>query len=943
VSSPFTRCGRWSRRTSLALASLIVLTPCAILTATLPGNGNNGFIDIGSFWLWQKKGTLKPPVNAGSCSKLRNHGGYFPSGNWISACLTSVPRHPDILINGSDVRKILVIICGLLAVAMVGTALANHDDHGLLFGSATVFFALTAVAACVSVFARKHVEDQAGRTFVVLVALSLILLVLAAHDWARRQLVIAAVVVAAALSMFIVRVGFESLKVPPQWERSQVASRAMATENALSSQYKDEMPALRTAVADARTALNDIVHGRTPPNVAQVVLTTANTIINNAKTWPATGKADNSDDFSQFDKQVANEDVRYPPAATAALADAVHALQAAETAATKPADMKPLDQTICVINPPPDLQCPAGPVTAITTNLAWVTDRHELDVQLATYRAQVTGTQADQSALQAVLAQRPAADEDISLLTAIENGPETLWRSAFHAAGPALVPGPLGWVVFGVLLLGLLSWLLKVNASQLAGPVSVADVEYGGGNGSGNGSGNGKAPGNGKDQLTAALRVAVLQNVAEPGAAPGSPSTNPVTTLLDIAGGPLSAANKIVQAVQAVVGQRFGYRVTIDVTTGNLAGSGLVSRNAGAVPATAAETSVLVRVMSLTSGVTYASHLCEAPDELEAVWTAGLWAAGYILNRSSRIPHWAAWEAETAHALVTAKHKAEHTIPDLRAALADAPNSGILLVLLGHRCELAGQMLDAIGCYARAVTAYPRYSVARYRLAAALALMRHAQDWRSPGQAEDEDDMRRAVRSAVHALEVHDHGAITDLRQENPDKKAFEALADMLLWALESDTWWAYRLVGVLRRSERASVWPALTPFSQHPAARFPDLVRSARRALSDDENQLRKLYKKANKQGGWWQISYNAACAHATKIAAADSEPPPADTAERKKWQEENDKEAGHALDYLEQTLVRMGVEQLSADWVSHDPDLTALRDVRRFKRFVAQLRSGG
>jgi hypothetical protein len=156
VSSPFTRCGRWSRRTSLALASLIVLTPCAILTATLPGNGNNGFIDIGSFWLWQKKGMLRPPVNAGSCGKLRNHGGYFPSGNWISACLTSVPRHPDILINGSDVRKILVIICGLLAVAMVGAALANHDDHGLLFGSATVFFALTAVAACVSVFARKH-------------------------------------------------------------------------------------------------------------------------------------------------------------------------------------------------------------------------------------------------------------------------------------------------------------------------------------------------------------------------------------------------------------------------------------------------------------------------------------------------------------------------------------------------------------------------------------------------------------------------------------------------------------------------------------------------------------------------------------------------------------------------------------------------------------------
>jgi hypothetical protein len=202
------------------------LTPCAILTATLPGDGNNGFIDIGSFWLWRKK-VLKP-VNAESCSKPRNHGGYFTSGNPMRACLKLVPGPPDILVSGSGVRIILMVICGLLAAALVGTALAKHDDHGLLFGGATVFFALTAVAACLSVFARKHVEDQAGRTFVVLVALGFILLVLAAHDWARRQLVITALVVAAALSMFIVRVGFESLKVPPQWERSQVASRATA-------------------------------------------------------------------------------------------------------------------------------------------------------------------------------------------------------------------------------------------------------------------------------------------------------------------------------------------------------------------------------------------------------------------------------------------------------------------------------------------------------------------------------------------------------------------------------------------------------------------------------------------------------------------------------------------------------------------------------------------
>lgn len=88
---------------------------------------------------------------------------------------------------------------------------------------------------------------------------------------------------------------------------------------------------------------------------------------------------------------------------------------------------------------------------------------------LATFRANVTGADADQAALKAVLAQQPDVDDDISILAAIENGPETLWRSAAHSTGPALVPGPLGWVIVG----GLLLWLLKVNASQLAGPVSV--------------------------------------------------------------------------------------------------------------------------------------------------------------------------------------------------------------------------------------------------------------------------------------------------------------------------------------------------------------------------------------------------------------------------------------------------------------------------------------
>ena len=130
-----------------------------------------------------------------------------------------------------------------------------------------------------------------------------------------------------------------------------------------------------------------------------------------------------------------------------------------------------------------------------------------------------------------------------------------------------------------------------------------------------------------------------------------------------------------------------------------------------------------------------------------------------------------------------------------------------------------------------------------------------------------------------------------------------------------------------LRRSERKTVWPALAPMSKHPAHRFPVLVRSARRALSDPDPGW--LYKKAGEDGMWWQISYNAACRRAADVTAV---PLPGD--------QEN--AAGDSLKFLEQTLMRPGVEQLSADWVSRDPDLAVLRALPRFKRFLAQLKPG-
>jgi hypothetical protein len=853
----------WHRYLPFGLAIPAILAPCALFAATLPGSATDGVIHLGS--------------------------GYRSAWLWVAVGLVGL---------------------GLLV------ALLLRADHGLLFGCLTVAAALTTVAAFASVFVRRHVENDPARTFLLVAVLSLVSLTLIAHDWKRRQVVVAAAVVAAALSVFIVRVGFESLSVPPQSARAQIAAKARADEQALEAQHTRALPELKAAAQGARTALSAILARTPPPNVDPKLLKQANLILREAnKSLTAVDPAA----FSDFDVLVTNEPVTFPPAATTELADAVHALDTSAVAAATQVDHSALDQAICTvtghnIGAKPNT-CDTSGKDQITTNRAWAVAKHELDIELAAYRAAITGTEADKAALKAVLAKQPDVNSDISILAAIENGPQTLWRSVFHATGPALVPGPLGWVVLGVLLLGLLAWLLKVNASQLAGPVAVMP---------------GDAESDQDTKLVKVLRVAVLQNVAEPGAAPGAPSANPVTDLLDIAGGPLATVSKIVQSVLTVVGRRYGYQISMDVTTdapassgtASAAGAATSSANASTATSSTARTSVLVRVMSVSDGTTLTSHICTAPVDEDAVRTAGLWAAGYILNRSSRIPSWAAWNAETAHALATAKSNRDVTLDALKSALQEAPDSGVVLVLLGHHYELAGRCTDAINCYGRAVAAYPRYLVAQYRLAAALAAMRHDTDWAGQPPGARQDDLR-PVERAITALHVYVGQELSLLQTQSPLADApgrFKALATSLLKALAKDVRYPNRLVSALRRSERDFIWPSLTPRSASVAPSFRQLVRSAYMAL--DEAELGELSDLAAKPGSWWQISYNAACGYASSPTVEDS--------------------ALNALNLLEQTLVRPGVYQLSADWVKEDSDLAALKASPRFGRFLAQLRSG-
>jgi len=175
----------------------------------------------------------------------------------VPPLLCPVPTVP--VLNEHRLRIALWIIAAVLALILpAATLFWLHRDHEPLFGCFTIFTTLAGIALFTSVLLGRRVEDQAGSTFAWLAAVSVLLLTLIAHDWTRRQLTIAALILAAALSVFIIRVGYESPKVPPQWERAQIADRAQSDEDALNKQYESEKSDRLNTFEAARTTLTDI-------------------------------------------------------------------------------------------------------------------------------------------------------------------------------------------------------------------------------------------------------------------------------------------------------------------------------------------------------------------------------------------------------------------------------------------------------------------------------------------------------------------------------------------------------------------------------------------------------------------------------------------------------------------------------------------------------------
>lgn len=797
----------------------------------------------------------------------------------------------------------VVASLAIAPVAYLGYWLAARTcndrlDTELMFGAATVALTLLAAsAAASSLFAWLPLTDSLGdnsgpiRFFWVAVFLGAAL-VLIAHDWTRRYLTVAATVAVLALGALVVRAGYEDPRIPDKVARTAVVTKANAERIMLAADDGQAVAKVKAQAKAARQTLTTELAARPPLAVTPALRAAAEAIATSDDTQVVRAGL-----VQPFENERLHEPDSDEPAATRLDAD-VHTFLDAQRAAVQAAPTSMSDLTAAY----------GKADAAAKSGVGWQQAADDLALQLAAYRAAVTGSPDDAKAYQELLAAGPKTTR-VSLLDALTDGPQALWTAATDAHARPLVPGPLGWALLGAFLLWFWTLLLKVNAAQLAGPVKVS-------------------PDSSDDKdLAGVFRIAVLSNVEEPGTAPGAGVASPVTDLLDIAGGtgtPIGTIAKLVGLATKIAGRQYGYDLAMEVVTPKGTADG--AKNSSAAPTSDQQTSVLVRVRTISNSQTIATQVQTEDNPEKAVRAAGLWAAGFVLNRSSRIPTWAEWEPDTAAAIASTQDE-DAPLSSYVAAVRQAPRSGVLLVMTGHQYELADKPAKAIALYARAVAAHPTYRVARYRLGAALTTLGDADNptWAAMKVAE-RDDLLRGVRLAAETLHLHIDDYEPSVENEPPSlppgtptaRQKLNAIGRCVLEHLRVENRPHHRLVMSLRRSERDTWLPSPRTGVMTPAGRLRRIAYSAflASAMPPDSEKLRRY---ASKPRQWWQASYNAACGMAlTSGGKAD------------------------ALSMLEQSLLQRGIQQLKAEWVRSDADLSSLVDEPRFQAFLTQLPDG-
>lgn len=532
-------------------------------------------------------------------------------------------------------------------------------------------------------------------------------------------------------------------------------------------------------------------------------------------------------------------------------------------------------------------------------------------LKLAQYRAAILSRSDDAAAVKALQklfddargTTAASTEEPLTIVHAVEAGGNALFDDLLPADDPPLALGWLAWLLLAGAVL--ISWrgLERLSARQQPGPVTLRFNKSG-------------AVTTASDNITdqeATFRAALLTNLTEPAATPGATRSSPITDLAEMAASGTAWLQVLVKTLKSVLNDPHGYEVVADVAAPETKGG---------------KWQLMVRVMDMSDGRQVAVDTFNDKDMSTTCRAAGFWAAATILQRSTRVPSWASWSSQTAQALAAYESDDEST-QTLVKAVAQAPSSGLLLQKLADSYDVAGQHSQALGLYARAVAAHPLYFVARYRMAASLALLSFEPDKHWLAQPTSERlrvaaEVQRACRQL--GLKEEEPASLAD---PAGGKAEMRELAISLYSRLIDDLSAPASAIRLFRRSQRASLGRSLRqltdPYGETRRALW--MTKSARLvaslpstgAISDkDASMLAAVEKRATDRRSWWQLSYNIACFYARQ----------------------NETEGVDlAMTWLETAQSRPGSGQMAGPWLTTDPDLASLKTQARFRTLITNL----
>lgn len=532
-----------------------------------------------------------------------------------------------------------------------------------------------------------------------------------------------------------------------------------------------------------------------------------------------------------------------------------------------------------------------------------------------------------------------------SLITTIDDGADRALTSAVGALTGEDRPlelGPEGW---GVALVGLgLAYrqLEIVSARRLVGPVTVGEafaVAPRTPGASGTGGESGEAAGGGAGvhggDISRHIRDWLARaDIAEPTTVPGMVTGQ---RLVDVASAdPTKSAGAIASAVVAASQVLFP-------KTGIVA-SPTYEEDVDAPPEGRHVLTVTLkdaRTEALLTAKTF-----RRPSLQDAVESASAFVAQYAVVRADIVPPWADWPDPDGKALARNRKARETSDLErkeawLRDALAAHPASGVLKVALGHCVLMRGDQTEALRLYLDTRLAYPRFFVARYRLAASLAMAGddRARTWCT---------MPEEVIGEVAQL-LRDADLVNQNEQEALETRGDrEPLAEILLRAAHDEAVAAQLLSSIPGLLGAALIWRRERQSDLHAlftrdlrrryqlateTSRLLIQLRRQRCAARPDPARVRRLATRLDtvvaRARRWTPVGavalYNAACFFALRARftfdSRDDEagPFPGDPGD-----------ADKASELLAEIRRSFPNTVLTADWLRHDPDLRFLRSDR-------------